>query len=389
MITLLLTFGMAGAATLEDAIRQAWKESPQLAGSHALTEAASADRWRRFLPHEPTFSYTKTDDGTAESFGLSLATSFPGKSFALYGLDREKAHAQAAEERARKIDLTRLLVQAFVDCAAAREGLRLQETTSNDLETLFRMLKALYETGHATQAEKIGAELQSRQAALDLLNATDKARVQCAKVKAYLPGEGDVALPEDLDPKFVSELGPETADQARTVAAYHVAEASLGTAYWSQMPDLTFSVTRNHYLYLPGSPSGTPNTQSVGVSLTFPILFLADEAQEAKRARGQARVDRDQAHLQKIAADSDQSEARAEYRRSRARLVELKAKDLPLGEALMESTQSAYRSGKLGYSELVLARKTLTDLRNQEIQLRVAIIGAHLRCLDTCDKETP
>lgn len=388
MIALLLTMTFANAGPLEDAIRRAWADSPQLAGSHALTEAAAADRWRRFLPHEPTFSYSKTDDGTAESYGLSLATSFPGKSLALAALDREKARAQAAEERARKIDLTRLLVQAFVECASARDVLRLQQTTSNDLETLFRMLRALYETGHATQAEKIGAELQSRQAALDLLNATDRARTQCDKLQAYLP-TGDLTLPEDLDPAFVDELGPESAEQARQEAAYHVAEAALDTAYWTQMPDLTFSVTRNHYLYLPGSPSGAANTQSVGVSLTFPIFFLADEAQEAKRARGQARVDRDQARLQKIAADGEQAESRAEYRRSRARLTELKNKDLPLGEALMESTQSAYRSGKLGYSELVLARKTLTDLRNQDIQLRATIIAAHLRCLETCDKENP
>ena len=36
----------------------------------------------------------------------------------------------------------------------------------------------------------------------------------------------------------------------------------------------------------------------------------------------------------------------------------------------MESTFSAYRSGQLGYAELTLARKTLNDLRAQDIQLR-------------------
>lgn len=375
------------ALKLEEAVRQAWTNSGQISGQRELMEVARGDRWRRFLPHEPTLQYSKTDDGTAETFGLSLVTSFPGRSLAMVGLDGAKARAQEAELRARRFDLSKLLVAAYTDCAAAQATLRLQETTSADLETIFRSLKALYESGRATQAEKIGAELQSRQASLDLRNATDKANTTCQKLKRLLPNAGDefkTELPEDLDTKFVAELGPQTSDQARAEAAQAVAERSVSTAYWSQLPDFTLNYSRNHYLYLPGSPSGKPWADSIGVSVTLPIFFAFDEAQEAKRARGQARVDKETAQLQKISADTDLADAANEYRRSRARLQELKTKDLALGEALMESTYSAYRIGKLGFSELVLARKTLTDLRAQEIQLRVAIIGAHLRCLDQC-----
>lgn len=102
--------------------------------------------------------------------------------------------------------------------------------------------------------------------------------------------------------------------------------------------------------------------------------------------KSQAQMDQNSAETQKIAADSDQLIAAKEYIRSRTRLKELRLKDLALAEALVESTYSAYRSGKLGYAELVLSRKTLSDIRNQDIQLRLSIINAHLRCLNNCEQ---
>jgi ribosomal protein L20 len=64
---------------------------------------------------------------------------------------------------------------------------------------------------------------------------------------------------------------------------------------------------------------------------------------------------------------------------------EIREKDIPLATALVESTYSAYKAGKLGFAELVLSRKTLSDLRLQDIQLRSAIVQNHLKCLNQCE----
>ena len=122
------------------------------------------------------------------------------------------------------------------------------------------------------------------------------------------------------------------------------------------------------------------------MSITLPLLLPFYATVEAKRAKSQAVIDENVAQIQAASANADQRDGAREYRRSKARLLELRRKDLALGEALVESTYSAYRSGKLGYAELVLSRKTLNDLRLQDIQLRVSIINAHLRCLNQCDR---
>ena len=380
------------ALTLEEVLHSVWDRNPQLSGQEEQVSLASFDRFRRFIPNEPTLSYLNSDNNTARTFGLQFTTAFPGKNIAFAQLDSAKWRAQKAELESKKYDLTKTFAQSYLDCASAAEALAVQRVTSDDLETVFNSLKTLYEAGHSTQAEKIGAELQSRQASLDLITAEDKKEITCSRMHSLLELNGarlveaDFKLPDDIDGKIVNELSDFTSDQNRAKSTAEVAQANASTAFWSQLPDITFFVNRNHYLYFPGSPNGEAWTTSYGVSITLPLLFPFYETVEAKRAKSQAVIDENVAQIQAASANADQRDGAREYRRSKARLLELRRKDLALGEALVESTYSAYRSGKLGYAELVLSRKTLNDLRLQDIQLRVSIINAHLRCLNQCDR---
>jgi outer membrane protein TolC len=379
---------------LSEVLTHVWQKSPQLDAQETQANLASGDRWRRFIFNEPQFQYSNSDDDTANSYGLSLTTSFPFKFLALSRLDAAKNRAQKAELLAKKYELTKVVTQSYLDCAAANEAYKLQKITSSDLETVFQRLKANYEAGNSTQAEKIGAELQWRQARLDQITAEDKLEVLCRKFSVLIPSIGDgtsapewskISLPDDLDASLIARLGQLTSDQSRAEAAIDTAEANSSIAIWSQLPDFTFTAARNHYVYLPGSPSGKEWTTTYGVSVTLPLFFPFREAVEVRRAKSQAAIDLNTAEIQKVSADSDQMDGTREYRRNKERLRELRTKDLPLGEALVESTYSAYRAGKLGYAELVLSRKTLTDLRNQDIQLRVSIINSHLKCLTRCE----
>ena len=384
---------IAQTLSIESLLHSTWDHSPALQAQKEQASLADGDRYRRFIFNEPQFSVASADDKSELSYGVNLVTGFPGKAFGLAKLDTAKAHAQNAEFQAKKHELSKVIVQSYIDCAAAREGVRVQTATSSDLETLFKTLKAIYENGRSTQAEKIGAELQARQAHLDLLTAQDKEIVLCKKLRTTLKTMGvdqeidgqTVPLPDDLDEKVLSEIGDETSDQARALSGMELADANSSTAWWSQVPDLVLGVSRNNYVYFPASPSGKQWTTSLSISMTVPILFPFRESVEASRAKSQAVLDRNAAEVQKVSADSDRIDGAQEYLRNKRRLSEVRATDLPLAQALVDSTYSAYQTGKLGYAELVLSRKTLSDILNQDIQLRVSVISAHLRCLNQCE----
>lgn len=395
---LLLVITIRSQATeslnLSDVVHNALSSSSLLQNQKTQLDLAERDRWRRFIFNEPQLQYTNADNNVNQAWGLQMAVGVPGKAFALSEGDDAKARAQRTELEAKRYDLVRQVSQAYIDCASAQATETLQKEVYSDLDTVSKSMKASYESGHGTQAEKIGSALQVRQAASDLQASMDKKVVTCRKLLRVMGRDPihesipDLTLPEDVDADILNELGDNTADQGRSTAAMDVAHANLNTAWWTQVPDLTLSVTRNHYLYLPGSPSGEPWTTTYGIGVTIPLFFPFYEGAEGKRTKAQSMIDIGNAEIQKLTADTDQSDASLEYQRSRKRLEELRKTDLVLAEALLDSTYSAYRSGKLGYAELVLARKTLVDLKTQDIQLRNSIVTAHLRCLKKCDPAT-
>ncbi len=379
-----------GAVSLEEMIKISWQKSELIKAQKSQYEIVAGDRWRRFFPLEPQIFYLNSDDDTARSLGLNLTTGYPFKTFLLTGLDAAKENIEKAEVTAKKYDLSVALTGLYLDCAVATQSALVQQKTIDDIETTSRLLKALYESGLATQAENISSQLQIRQAQLDLATLQDKAAVACQKLD-YVMSDLDVAdhevvLPDNLENEFISELGNHPASFERANAAISLAKANYDVAGWQQLPDINLSYQKNDYPYLPASPSGKPSASTYGIAMTLPLFFPLRETIEINRNQNQAILDQKSAELELLRADAEIKQAIKEYQRNKKRLKEIREKDIPLATALVESTYSAYKADKLGFAELVLSRKTLSDLRLQDIQLRSAIVLNHLKCLNQCEE---
>ncbi len=378
----------ASALGLTDAVFLGLGKPSYIAPQRELYSLARMDRWKRFVLNEPQLIFIGADDGASEAVGISEVVSFPGKGLALSHLDAEKERSLFAEYSAKKYELANQIAQTYLDCATAKANFDQQAAITVDLETLARSIKARYESGHGTQSENISAELQLRQQKTDLEAAEDKKGVSCRALATLLNIDEEQAssaeLGDDLDEKVISELGANNADEDRLHATIRLSEATSSVAWWSQLPDLTFGAAKNHYLSLPASPSGKEWTMTYSVMITVPLFFPFYETTEARRMKSQASVDRYTAEIQLIHVKADKEDAGKTYQRSSRRLRELRSKDLMMAHALMESTLSSYRTGKLGFAELVLARKTLIDLKAQDIQIRNTIITARLKCLSQC-----
>jgi len=380
--------GSLQAMSLSEAVQQAWQVTSlfheQLEAEQRLLGITKIERWQRLLPNEPQWVYGTTDDRTDVVYGVNETVGFPGKALAFLRQDRIKQEIQRTEWQSKRYEIAEAVVQAYLDSAVALAMVEQQKHNIQDAETLALSLRARYEAGQAAQAELIGSDLQIRQQRADLATAEDKAKSSLSKFQKLLGISSDTSLlelPDDLDPTVVDSLGRQTADENHARNAAALAESSRELAWWSQAPDVSLSAQRNYYDYLPGSPSGKLIAYNFSIGITAPLFFPFYEWTAARRQREQARLDEQMARLQLLNAESDREQAKREYERSRTRLKEIREKDMPLAEALVESTFSAYRSGKLGFAELILARRTLNDLRAQDIQLRSTIIMAHLKCL--------
>lgn len=379
----------ASGLTLVETIQRAWNASPalkqQLDAQKDLYDLSRSDRWHRFLLNEPLIQYSNTDNGTAEAFSIAETIAFPGKSLAYSRIDRAQERFQQAEWNARKYEIARDVTAAYLEAAISLSLVDQQKRNIGDLETLQKSLQARYEAGMATQAETLVTELQLRQQKADLVSLEDKAQVAAHYLNGVLnldPGiSPEYALPDDLDEGLISQLGELTADQMRAKASRDLATANATTAFWTQLPDFTVGISRNHYILLAGSPNGEASTRSYSVGMTLPVFFPFNERSEIRRRRALSEIDEKASEVRALNAEKDRQDAIRDYNRSKIRLHDLREKDLPYAEALMDSTFSSYKAGKLGMAELVLARKTLLDLRALDIQLRGEIISSHLRFL--------
>jgi len=385
--------GSVRALTLTEAVQRRLGQAPQVPAQRQLYDLSSQERIRRFVPNEPQFTYSNTDSNTEQSFGFVQPLGFPGKSIALSKVDTAEMQKQRSELNAVQYDLTRETVQDYLECAGASATYEIQKGEVNYFEILVDYIRSRYESGIATAAEWIGARLQERQESFEMKSNQDKAEVGCDRLAKLLNLSPEDAasfqLPDDLDPSVLAPFEGQTADEHRAEGSIAVAKATRRSAWWSQMPDVGFSFTRNHYSFLPGSPNGQPWTTTYGVGVNIPIFFGAQERIDAQKAKSQAVLDQSNSEVSLLRARSDRAAAAGEYRRDLERLEELRKKDLPLAEVMMDSAFSSYKAGKLGFAELILARKNLTDLKIQDIQLRSNIVLNHLRCLDACQADQP
>ena len=374
---------------LDEAVVQAVQGSEYVRAQSDFAQLARGDRWRRFIFREPQLSYASIDTHNQDSWTLSLATPFPGKSFAYMEADRIKAQAETTEVFSKRQDVAKQVAESYLDCASSRALMEIQRTAMRDLETVERSLSAMYESGHASQAERIGAELQTRQTRAEADALQDKAETSCRKWRRIMGFEDQNLLPdgmpEDLKSETLRILGGKSAAEARGESAVQLALSADRLRWWTQAPDLNWSYSQNHYFSIPGSPTGLENTTSYGVGMTVPIFFFFAESIEAQRARAQARLDKHTAEVAWLDASADRELAAKDFRRSKKRVAELRAKDLALAEALVQSTLAAYKIGKLGFAELMMSRKTLADLRSQEIQLQSSMVLARFKCLEVCE----
>jgi outer membrane protein TolC len=367
------------AIDMTEAVHLEWEKSDILKAQENLYTISRTDLWRQYLPSSPQLQISSGDDMSSLSYGV--AVNLPVKTLRTRKLTAAIVNQQRVELDAKKYELAKMVILAYLDCATQHAITVLQEKSIGDLDTLHKSLKKRFEDGYSNLSDVLGSELQLRDAEIALRESKD--RYQTAKenlrklLKIQTPLADDFVLDDDLKPELVSEIGIDTADHLRAKAGLDVAKASADTAHWQQLPDLNLGASYNTYPHLPASPSGRPSAWSYTFGVTVPFMFNT----EAERTKNQSILDRSGAELQIIQSEIDQKDAAMEYSRSIALLKELREKEIPLVQMLVSTTLSDYITGKVGFAELMQARKSLVDISTREIQTRSSIIMSHLRSL--------
>lgn len=390
----LLFSSLATATPLDELIKSSWTKNPMIQRQQEMVKAAELDKFARFLPNTPNISYADSDNQSWKTYGVSLLVGMPGKAFALSNMDKANLKAEEAEVYAKKIELASFLVDLYTSCASRKELLDILEEAVSELDTLKQAITARYEMGQSTQAERIGIELQYRQANIEFMALTDQSKIACQKYSAYLQDNEldqslySTELGDDLSSEVLSELGDVSLDVLRSENEAKIAEVQTDVAFWKSAPDFTFSYYRNYYNVVAASPIvPTKWTNTYMVSVNLPLLFPFYERNEIRKAKALSTIATQRAKMRKIQSEKDAEDAANTFRRNREILKKLSSHDLPMAETMVDSTLAAYKQGKLGFSELILAKRTWLDLKKEEVNLKISLINNRLTCLNSCERK--
>ncbi len=271
------------------------------------------------------------------------------------------ALARVAYLKARQAALEGVLAEARQSLALQRSRLDNGDLSGNDYDRL--ELDATLEAADVAQnAADVRAALESCAAAL---GATCEAGVAS---EALLDSAAPIAADDEPRDDVLRERPDLRAlDFARASAGQ---DARLARRRSIPDPNLSLGYTRDR-LTISGDQ---PRTLTFGVSVALPFF---DRGQH-DAARAEARALETQATLEaaRLRARADAASLAERHRLLAKTLADIEDDALPKSLRVLRSTESAFGQGELSMTDLLLARRTHTDLVLKSMELRFAAFEA-------------
>lgn len=366
----------ADSLSLQEALRLGLEQSPSLAASRAMAQAAQAQvpqagslpdpRLSLGLANLPTDSFSLSRDPMSQiQVGISQALPFPGKR----GLEEEVAEHRAEAARLgsdeARLQLLRDIKQAWWQLFYLDHALATNTRNRGLFEQQLETAQTRYTVGRAEQQDIFLTQLELARlddARLQLAQARAEAEIllnrllnRPAETAIHLPEQAAAALPElpglaQLQAAARAQRPDLFAGQARLEAA----RSQRALSAREQYPDFALGATY-------GRRDGRQDLASIQFSMSLP-LYAGSKQSKAEDQR-QAELIAAQAQLRDLHSRVDAAVAGAavRYRRARQQVDLFQQSILPQARQTVEAMLAGYQVNKTAFINLIQAQADLHD----------------------------
>lgn len=411
--------------SLEDALRTALAENPDVRGARATASAEAAARWAdwgAFLPTASASMNVSRSDVRTETFvtpegffarlpeaqqdvnkgvsqSLSLSWTLLEGGRRIAELQAGSSAVEAARLRASEAE-RRAVAEVKVAFLEARKQQRLTEIARQQLENRRRELERTrqrYRIAAVDRADLLGAQVQVRQAELNLLESRDAARRARRQLRVAMGDRGrahatefalgEVPAPPDPGGFSADALAERAASSHPGVRALEAEVESASSRLWasrsSYLPTVRvgFSHSRTEQFPRQGplvtfDPSNRTNRFSVSASWD---LFTGFQRRE-RNARAGAELDRARIERARRELEIEKTvrDLVDEVER-RARRVELLREQLDRAQERLELLSEQYRLGSATFDQLQRAIDEVTRSERDLVRERHDYLAAWAR----------
>lgn len=396
------------ALTLDEAVRQALRNQPQLRQARAGTEAARARADEARAPLLPqltaTASYKRATDNLPRypeswsgadlwSFGAGvtqLLWDF-GQTSGRWGAAKESAAGQRESERATGFQVLLSVRTAYFGARAARDMVGVARETLQNQEAHLRQVQGFVEVGRSPEIDLAQARTDRANAEVQLISAQNGYETGKAQLNQTMGLEGstdydiaDETLPavegEDQPIEaLLAEALPRRPDVTALEAQLRAQRATLGSVKGAYWPTLALSAGWTESGPALQSPSLVGNW-SAGATLTWNLFQGGLTVAQVREA--EANLDAIDAQLAAL-----RQQARLELEQARLAVRAAKAAIGAAAEALVNArerlrlAEGRYQTGAGSIIELGDAQVALTSAGAQKVQADYTLATARAQLL--------
>ncbi len=357
--------------SVEDAVRVAINNSPQLSAAGYRVDAASGRVLQAGLYPNPTFSFggeaigSDAGSGGETVYVVEQEIVLGGKLSKARDVAESDRLAARAEFIAQEYAVASSVTQAYFAAVAAHERLVKREELAVLASQLLDAASARVEAGSATRPDQLRAEVVYEQAQIELDGALLEARASRRALASAIGIEGVVGLPltssVDHLPMVpgLEELEAATLEANSRMSLARIAveraKRSHALARSQATPNLVASVGPRY------SDVDNESTIDLGLAIEIPLF---DRNQGEIRASLAERLSAS-AQLRSVQLEllAEVSQAWAVYRSASSAADRYRSQLLPKAEKTLDLTRQAYQSGKADYLRLLDAQQVVVESR--------------------------
>lgn len=372
-------------AGLDDLIRFALQHSPAVgAAFHRWRAAVERAPQARSLP-DPQFSLglvldevDRSTDYMGERYSISQMFPWFGKLGLREDVALSEAEAEARRYEAARLELVERVTRAWVDYAWLHEAVA---TSRENLELLVRLeavARAMYRVSTVGQADVNRAQVELGRMDDQVRSLVDMLGPAEAEINAVLGRPAHARLPRPVAPSRQSIGVLPTRDDESWLAIARDANPELAArrheidrerhsvdlARKQYYPDFMFGVeyARNGSGRMAMMDGGGKDMLVGMVSINVPIRGARNDA-GLREARSRLAAAGRQVHMEENSLESELKMALFAYRDGERRLRLYGGTLVPKARQSLASTETAYRAGEAGFSDLIDTQRVLLEFQ--------------------------
>jgi outer membrane protein TolC len=374
----------SGVESVEDLVRAALRDNPDLAAVRAGAEAAAARPPQlRALP-DPRFTvgwmgeHVETARGPQSLiYSLSQEIPFPGKRGLMGQVAARQAEITGEQARAMEFALAAEVRRLAAELIYLDEAIAIQRDEEGLLDEIGKIASTRYATGTTQLQEVARIEVERAENDEELLSLLRERDAMAAEMNRLLGRGPEVPLPDLALPTApestaaadtatadtlaaMGELRPELQAAEKAIAK---SDAAARLARRSYLPDFMLGF---EYLVVDQGMSPSPEAGTdawmIEFGVNLPIWLGKQRAgvREAKHLQAESRAAR---AAEENRIRSEIAIAEAQVRRLRETVDLHRQKLLPQTELALSSARASYRAGGIGFPDLIETERSLIRAR--------------------------